>query len=76
MSTKFYAVRRDNGERWTPVKKKYGSDCKQYLMMWDSGYLAVVTETKGYDASVSIDPLCTKTWKTVIPKPIEQREPK
>lgn len=76
MSTKFYAVSRTTGERWKPEKKSFGHQCKQYLVMWDSGYLAVVTEAKGYDGFTSIDPLCTKTWKTVIPNPIEQREPK
>ena len=56
MSRKFYAINRETGERWKPEKEK------QYLVMYDSGYLAVVTE----DFYTYINPLNTAIWKTII----------
>ena len=60
MSKKFYATNRETGERWKP-SNKYD---KEYLVMYDSGYLAVVKDY-GYDG-ISIFPLDNKIWKTVI----------
>lgn len=57
MSKKFYAVDRVTGERWKPNKGQ-----KQYLVMYDSGYLAVVTE----DFYMHISPLDTKKWRKVV----------
>lgn len=54
MSKKFYAVDRITGERWKPTGT-------QYLVMYDSGYLAVVTQ----DFYTYIAPLDTKKWKIV-----------
>lgn len=60
MSRKFYAVNRETGERWKPSE---GSQYdKEYLVMYDSGYLAVVEE--GF-YSQGITPLCHKTWKII-----------
>lgn len=59
MSKKFYAVHRETGERWKSAK-----EVDQYLMMWDSGYLAVVTDY-GWDGCY-IEPLDTKIWRTVV----------
>lgn len=57
MSKKFYAVHRVTGERWKPPT--YSPD--DYLMMWDSGYLAVVSG----DFYTYITELDSKEWKTV-----------
>jgi hypothetical protein len=57
MSKKFYAEDRDTGERWKPEKGK-----KQYLVMYDSGYLAVVTE----DFYTFINPMNVSRWKAVF----------
>ena len=57
MSKKFWAENRDTGERWKPTPGK-----KQYLIMYDSGYLAQVTE----DYYQYILPLNIKVWKTCI----------
>ena len=59
MSKKFYAVNRETGERWKPDKRR---DTKQYLMMYDSGYLAVVEE----DYYTHITALDYTVWKAVI----------
>lgn len=58
MSKKFYAVHRETGERWKPSR----FHDKQYLVMYDSGYLAVVTD----DFYTHIEPLDPKTWKSVV----------
>lgn len=39
MTKKFYAVNKQTGARWKPQQNQ-----KQYLVMYDSGFLAVVTE--------------------------------
>jgi len=57
MSKKFYAVHRETGERWSPEQGK-----KQYLVMYDSGYLAIVEE----DWYTYIKPLDTKIWRKVV----------
>ena len=57
MSTKFYAVNRITKERWKPA-----NGVKEYLMMYDSGYLAVVKE----DFYTSIVPLDPKMWETIV----------
>jgi hypothetical protein len=61
MSKKFYAVNRETKERWVPVNT---NDTKQYLVMYDSGYLAVVTEIEW--AGNSVKPLDTKIWVKVV----------
>lgn len=57
MSKKFHAVNRKTGERWRPEKGK-----KQYLVMYDSGYLAKITE----DFYTFIEPLDRGVWKTEL----------
>lgn len=57
MSKKFYAVNRETGERWKPTRKS------QFLVMYDSGYLAVVTDY-GWDGA-SFQALDTKVWRVV-----------
>ncbi len=42
MSKKFWAVNRLTGEKWKPKTGPYTPP--QYLMLWDSGYPAVVKE--------------------------------
>lgn len=59
MSKKFWAVHRETGEKWKPK-----SNSKQYLVMYDSGYLAVVTSC-GYDGDF-VTPLDHKLWRKVI----------
>lgn len=56
MSKKFWAENRETGERWKPDPA-----LKQYLVMYDSGYLAVVTE----DFYQTVLPLSLTTWKVV-----------
>ena len=65
MKKRFYAINRQTGEKWKPEPS-----LKNYLVMYDSGYLAVVTE--GF--YTHIEPLCTKTWKkiTIVEKPTNQ----
>lgn len=60
MSRKFFAVHRETGVRWTPDPRY----TKQYLVMYDSGYLAVVTEQRF--SGTTIEPLNTKTWRKVL----------
>lgn len=68
MSKKFYAVNRVTGEKWKPTRPAINHRSitegifRQYLVMYDSGYLAVVTE----DFYVYIEPLDPKIWKTVL----------
>lgn len=57
MSRKFWAINRATGERWKPEIKSSG--VHQYLVMYDSGYLAVVTE----DFYTYITPLDAKEWE-------------
>ena len=59
MSCKFYAVHRESGKRWKPDPAVKG---KQYLMMYDTGYLAVVTE----DFYTFISPLSIKEWEVQL----------
>lgn len=56
MSKKFWAENRVTGSLWKPEKGK-----KQYLMMYDSGYLAVVTE----DFYQYVAALDAKEWRVV-----------
>ena len=56
MSKRFHAINTQTGERWNPEPGK-----KQYLVMYDSGYLAMVTE----DFYTHIEPLDTKLWKPI-----------
>ena len=57
MSKVFWAENRETGEKWHPEP----GTKKQYLVMYDSGYLAVVTE----DFYYYITPLDDKIWKKV-----------
>ena len=61
MSKKFYAVNKTTGEKWKP-DKNYKSD--QYLVLYDSGYPAVVTHYSGWE--VSVVPLDLSKWTFVI----------
>lgn len=56
MSRKFWAENRETGERWKPSKEYH-----EYLVMYDSGYLAEVSDM-GWDG-VRIRPLNTSIWK-------------
>ena len=56
MSKKFWAENRVTGEKWKPQPGKV-----QYPVMYDSGYLAVVSE----DFYQYIQPLDCKTWRLV-----------
>lgn len=60
MSRKFYAVNRKTGERWKPDTNT--GKQHQYLVMYDSGCLAVVTQ----DFYTYIKPLDVTKWRTVI----------
>ena len=64
MSKQFYAENRETGERWKP---KQG--VKQYLVMYDSGFLAEVTE----DFYTYVKPLNPQYWRTVIRRPLTTR---
>ncbi len=59
MSKKFKAINRLTGEDWKPKKIVTG---KQYLVLYDSGYAAVVTE----DFYTYIEPLDTKEWRVIM----------
>lgn len=65
MSKKFYAENRITGDKWKPAK-----NTKQYLVMYDSGYLGVVTE----DFYTYICPLSSKEWKIVVKENLIKRE--
>ena len=56
MSKKFHAEDRETGKRWEPLCQN------QFLVMYDSGYLAIVD----LDYGCSIRPLDPKRWKTVF----------
>jgi len=60
MSRKFYAINRETGERWRPDPNAK----KQFLVMYDSGYLAEVEfiPRNGYN----ITPLDPKIWEKVV----------
>ncbi len=64
MSKKFYAVNRETGERWKPNNKLGGpyDSVRQYLVLYDSGYCAVVTE----EFYTSVTPLDPKVWKVIV----------
>ena len=56
MSKKFWAINRQTGERWKPVRG-------EYLVMYDSGYLAVVGDSDLGGQFVA--PLNPKEWECV-----------
>ena len=58
MSKKFYAINKETGNRW----KSKGSG--NYLVMYDSGYLAEVDERDPYMTTVI--KLDTKKWRKVV----------
>jgi hypothetical protein len=60
MSKKFYAVNKVNGEKWKPDDNGFYD--KQYLVMYDSGKLAVVSQ----EFYTHISPLNTDIWEPVI----------
>lgn len=60
MSKLFHAVNRKTGERW---KRTRDYADREYLVMYDSGYLAVVTENGYGDCNIS--PLDPKEWECV-----------
>ena len=62
MSKHFTAINRTTGERW---KSTNGS----YLIMYDSGYLAEVTE----DFYTYIKPLDTDVWQCIITSPMQRK---
>lgn len=64
MSRIFYAVHRETGERWK--KDTSGIYKHQYLVLYDSGHLAVVSEID-WEGS-SIVPLDRKKWKIMFNK--------
>ncbi len=55
MAKKFWAEDRETGKRWKGTEK-------EYLVMYDSGFLAVVWDA-GWECSIT--PLDTKKWKLV-----------
>lgn len=58
MTKKFYAVlREDESVKWKPERKG------QYLMLWDTGFLAVVSDNGYY--GVFMEKLDNKKWKLV-----------
>ena len=57
MSKKFYAINKITGDKWKPELNK-----KQWLMMYDTGYLAVVE----HDFYMYVTPLSPEEWTTVI----------
>jgi len=59
MSKKFHAVNRKTGEKWKPSSTSH----HQYLVMYDSGYLAVVNDAP-YECWVTT--LDVKEWKKVM----------
>lgn len=62
MSQKFYAVDRETGEKWVGHKDQY---THEYLVMYDTGYLAVVNDV-AYETTIStLDP---KKWRIVVKK--------
>ena len=58
MSKKFYAVNRDTGNKWKP--KHQGN----YLVMYDSGYLAEVDESDPH--TTTIQKLDKRIWRKVV----------
>ena len=62
MSRKFYAVNRLSGESWKPNPHLSKKD-KEFLVMYDSGYLAVVWVSLW---ETSINPLDPKIWEKVL----------
>ena len=62
MSKKFHAVNKETGERWKQDGSFFGN--RSYLIMYDTGFLAVVSEYP-YEGS-SIVPLDTSIWKPVL----------
>lgn len=59
MSKKFKANNRLTGEDWKPTQRL---NVKQYLVLYDSGYAAVVTE----DFYTFIEPLDIKEWRVIM----------
>lgn len=59
MSKKFKVVHRESGEVWTATPEPH---IKKYLVLYDSGYAAVVTQ----EYYTHIEPLDSKVWKVVF----------
>lgn len=62
MSKKFHALNRNTDERWLPHKTEFRDEKEEYLVMYDSGYLAIVS---GDNYNTYISPLDSKIWKVV-----------
>lgn len=63
MAKKFYAVNKHSGERW---KKNDNIEGRQYLVLYDSGYAAVVREY--FDTYIT--PLDPGIWTVVVKESI------
>lgn len=61
MNKKWKVVNRQTGETWKPLSP----NPKQWLMLYDSGYPAVVTDGGGYGSGYWITSLDPKIWKVV-----------
>jgi hypothetical protein len=70
MSRKFYAVNKETGARWSPDSTNGN---RQYLMMYDSGRLAVVEESE-FNGDY-IKPLDHRIWQTKL-QSVEVNVPK
>lgn len=65
MSKKFFAVHRETGEKWRPSEKG------QYLIMYDTGLLGVVSPySPGLNSIIPLDNTVwrTKVKETILPK--------
>lgn len=68
MSRKFYVVNRESGKRWTPDPYKTAHNINQYLVMYDTGYCAVVE----VDYNTYIKPLDPEKWEVVTKRNIKR----
>lgn len=64
MSKVFYAVNKVTGERWDAKRDAPRYVDQAFLVMYDSGYLAMATlhHYEGY----SLTPLSSEVWETVV----------
>ena len=58
----FWAENRGNGKRWMPALSSVVLN--EYLVLYDSGKLAIVTDC-GYSGTI-VSPLDSKVWKLVF----------
>ena len=64
MSSKFYAVNKETGERWNSKRDSSSYCTEAFLIMYDSGCLAVA-EYVPYEG-FSLKSLDTSKWKPVF----------